>query len=90
MLTNLFLLCGAMLAVSSGPPCEVFFQAHRGGGNEMPENTLAAFKRAFEIPGAVPEVDLRTTQDGVIACMHDANRGPHVQCANALAGKSDQ
>ena len=52
-------------------PGEVYFQAHRGGLNEAPENTLAAFERAWDISGAVPEVDLRTTQDGVIVCIHD-------------------
>lgn len=48
-----------------------FFQAHRGGLDEMPENTLAAFRRAWSIPGAVPEVDIRTTADGVLICLHD-------------------
>lgn len=49
----------------------VFFQAHRGGMDEVPENTLPAFIHAWNIPGAVPEVDLRTTRDGVIVCIHD-------------------
>ncbi len=49
----------------------VYFQAHRGGLEEAPENTLAALEHAWSIPGAVPEIDLRTTQDGVVVCMHD-------------------
>lgn len=49
----------------------VYFQSHRGGLLEAPENTLAAFDRAWAIPGSVPEVDLRTTKDNVIVCMHD-------------------
>ena len=49
----------------------VFFQAHRGGLDEVPENTLAGFRYAWGIPGAVPEVDVRTTRDGVMVCIHD-------------------
>jgi len=49
----------------------VFFQAHRGGLDEVPENTMAAFRRAWGIEGAVPEVDVRATRDGVLVCLHD-------------------
>lgn len=60
-------------ALTASP--EVFFQAHRGGLNEVPENTMVALKHSWAIPGAVPEIDLRTTRDGVIVCMHDATPG---------------
>jgi glycerophosphoryl diester phosphodiesterase len=50
---------------------EVFFQAHRGAVDEAPENTLAALKLAFSVAGAVPEVDLQTTSDGEVVCLHD-------------------
>jgi len=49
----------------------VFFQAHRGGVDEVPENTLPAYEHAWKIPGAVPEADLQTTSDGVIVLIHD-------------------
>jgi len=52
-------------------PVRVHFQAHRGGLEEAPENTLAALRRAWEIPGAIPEVDVRTTRDRVLVCLHD-------------------
>jgi glycerophosphoryl diester phosphodiesterase len=52
-------------------PGDVYFQAHRGGIDEVPENTLVAYEHAWSIPGAVPEADLATTQDGVFVCMHD-------------------
>jgi glycerophosphoryl diester phosphodiesterase len=51
---------------------EAYIQAHRGGLDEVPENTLAAMRHAWSIPGAVPEVDLRTTKDGHVICLHDA------------------
>ncbi len=60
-------------ASGRGAPLEIeaFFQAHRGGLDEVPENTLAAFRHAWRIPGAVPEVDVRTSSDGVLICLHD-------------------
>ncbi len=51
---------------------QVFFQAHRGANREAPENTLAAFEHAWNQPGAVVEMDVRTTSDGVLICLHDS------------------
>jgi glycerophosphoryl diester phosphodiesterase len=52
---------------------EIYFQAHRGAIDEAPENTIEALKHAWAVPGAVPEVDLRTTKDGIIICLHDTS-----------------
>jgi glycerophosphoryl diester phosphodiesterase len=64
-----------MLALFSTPAVAeapaIFFQSHRGGMNEVPENTLTALEHSWAIPGAIPEVDLRTTSDEVIVCIHD-------------------
>lgn len=60
----------AAFSAVAEPPL-VRFQSHRGGMNEVPENTLVALEHSWGIPGAVPEVDLRTTSDGVIVCLHD-------------------
>ncbi len=60
------------LTALAGAQEQVYFQAHRGGLEEMPENTIEAFNHAWAIKGAVPEADLRTTADGVIICIHDA------------------
>lgn len=60
----LLMLCAAAEPIA-------WFQAHRGAVDEAPENTLAAVAHAWAVPGAVPEVDLRTTADGVIVCIHD-------------------
>lgn len=68
---------GLILAITAGaaavktPPAKVFFQAHRGGLLEVPENTLAALRHGWACSGAVPEVDLCTTKDGVLICLHD-------------------
>lgn len=53
----------------------VYFQAHRGAVDEAPENTMAAFRHAWGVRGAVPEADIRTTRDGVMVCLHDATPG---------------
>jgi glycerophosphoryl diester phosphodiesterase/endonuclease/exonuclease/phosphatase family metal-dependent hydrolase len=50
---------------------QIFFQAHRGAIDEAPENTLAAIKHAWNIPGAIPEIDLRATKDKELICIHD-------------------
>ena len=47
------------------------FQAHRGGFEEVPENTLASLRHAWSVEGAVPEIDLRTTRDHALICLHD-------------------
>jgi glycerophosphoryl diester phosphodiesterase len=52
-------------------PEPVFFQAHRGAIDERPENTMVALRHAWQFPGAIPEVDLRTTRDGVMICLHN-------------------
>ena len=67
-------LCGIAALASLGQlrfdPSTVHFQAHRGGAKEVPENTLAAYRYAWDL-GAIPEVDICETADGVIVCLHD-------------------
>ena len=58
------------MSVSAFSPDEVFFQAHRGGLREVPENTLAAYRYAWSL-GAIPEVDICSTLDKIIICLHD-------------------
>lgn len=46
--------------------------AHRGASNDAPENTISAFKLAWEQGADAIEGDFRLTGDGQIVCFHDA------------------
>ncbi len=46
--------------------------AHRGAHRGIPENTLAAYRRAIELGCDWIEVDVRTTRDGQLVSIHDA------------------
>lgn len=45
--------------------------AHRGASFDAPENTLAAYRRAWEQNADGAEGDFHLTRDGQIVCMHD-------------------
>ncbi|XP_067859304.1 glycerophosphodiester phosphodiesterase 1 [Heptranchias perlo] len=45
--------------------------AHRGGGYDAPENTLAAIRKAAEHNATGVELDIEFTSDGVPILMHD-------------------
>ncbi len=47
--------------------------AHRGASFDAPENTLAAFRLAWEQQADGVEGDFYVTKDQQIACIHDAN-----------------
>lgn len=46
--------------------------AHRGASEEAPENTLRAFRRAWEHGVECVELDVHVTKDGHVVVMHDA------------------
>lgn len=55
---------------ASDPLCIV---AHRGASHAAPENTLAAFRRAWREGADRIEADFRLTKDGRVVALHDAD-----------------
>ncbi len=47
--------------------------AHRGGGAEGAENTLAGIEKAWEIGAYGSEIDIQRTKDGYYVLNHDSN-----------------
>ncbi|XAR65539.1 Glycerophosphodiester phosphodiesterase [Bertholletia excelsa] len=45
--------------------------AHRGSSGELPEETLAAYKRAIKEGADFIETDILASKDGVLICFHD-------------------
>ncbi len=50
-----------------------FGLAHRGGAGPAPENTLAAFERAWSLGYQHLETDVHRTADGELVAFHDAD-----------------
>jgi glycerophosphoryl diester phosphodiesterase len=47
--------------------------AHRGASADAPENTLAAFRRAWHLGVEAIELDVHVTKDGEVVVIHDAS-----------------
>lgn len=45
--------------------------AHQGGENEVPSNTMYAYRRALAVGSDMLEVDIHTTADAHVVVMHD-------------------
>ena len=54
-------------------PPQSLITGHRGASSVAPENTLSAFRTAWEIGCDAVEGDFRLTRDGIIVCIHDSN-----------------
>ncbi|MBB6731555.1 glycerophosphodiester phosphodiesterase [Cohnella zeiphila] len=50
---------------------QIRWQAHQNSNIEVPENTMAAMRYAWDL-GGIPELDIRQTGDGVIVGIHDS------------------
>ena len=63
--------------------------AHRGAKRELPENSVAAFRRAFERGADAVELDVHATSDGVVVVHHDPTiRLPAERSKRAIAETS--
>lgn len=65
------LLTVMLLCLTADPNVE--FVAHRGESYDAPENTLAAFRLAWERDVSTIELDVHLTKDGQLIVCHDPN-----------------
>lgn len=65
------LIAVTLLLLTADPNVE--FVAHRGESYDAPENTLAAFRLAWERNVSTIELDVYPTKDGELIVTHDAN-----------------
>ena len=68
-----WVLCLAMLTATPVIAEQPAIVAHRGASKDAPENTLPAFKLAWQQGADAIEGDFHLTQDGKIVCIHDGN-----------------
>src|SRR5215471_14850334 len=57
-----------LLRASSGRPYAV---GHRGAMGHAPENTLASFRKGFELGAPLLELDVHLSADGHLVVIHD-------------------
>ena len=70
--TRYLLLAVLPALLAAAPAAAPLIIAHRGASRDAPENTLAAFKLAWERGADGIEGDFQLTKDGRIVCLHDA------------------
>ena len=71
-----FLLCLLLAPAAGAIAGEVLSIGHRGAAGLLPENTLAAFRRALELGVDAIEMDIHLTADGRAAVHHDHHLKP--------------
>jgi glycerophosphoryl diester phosphodiesterase len=64
-----------MIVAHASPVYALKLIGHRGASADAPENTLAAFRLAFEQGADGIEGDFYLTRDGQVVCLHDADTG---------------
>ena len=84
------LVATSLSLLLAGPAAGQLITAHRGASHDAPENTLAAFRLAWEQAADAIEGDFRLSSDGRIVCVHDADTKRvagvnHVVAATPLA-----
>jgi glycerophosphoryl diester phosphodiesterase len=88
--TMRLLIFAALAMLLATPAGAQLITAHRGASHDAPENTLAAFRLAWEQQADAIEGDFRLSSDGRIVCVHDADTKRiagvnHVVAATPLA-----
>lgn len=66
-----FMSLFAVPVFASNGKSEMVNVAHRGASGHAPENTMAAFEKAFEMKADFIEIDVQMTRDGRLVAIHD-------------------
>lgn len=70
---SVMILAGAIMVGGTAAVEAQMIVGHRGASSDAPENTLAAFRLAWEQQADGVEGDFYLTQDKQIVCIHDAD-----------------
>src|SRR5688572_26510626 len=70
------------------PPHALRLYAHRGASAELPENTMAAFRRALELGADALETDVHMTRDGHVMVSHDPDGRRRAGIAATIRGST--
>jgi glycerophosphoryl diester phosphodiesterase len=70
---SLFAIMGLLFSIGNVPAFSQIIVGHRGASFDAPENTLSAFKAAWDQNADGIEADFYVTKDGHLVCIHDAN-----------------
>ncbi len=73
------------LPTGDDPTARPLVLAHRGGAEEVPENTLVAFRHAAEAGADWFELDVQASADGVAVVIHDATLDRTTDCSGLVA-----
>lgn len=84
------MLLAGLACAAAAPPAQppLTIVAHRGLGEGVPENTLAAFRHSLANGVRIIELDLRTTKDGRLVILHDATLDRTTDCSGAVADRT--
>lgn len=74
--------------LAAGAAAAPLVVAHRGSSAASPENTLPAFEAGIEEDSDMVELDVRTTADGVLVCLHDATLDRTTDAETVLGRKA--
>lgn len=89
---TLTLVCSSLIAAPELTPAPatppkhggVYVVAHRGAHQGIPENTLAAYKRAIDLGADYVEIDVRTTRDDQYVSVHNREVDAYAQDRKGL------
>jgi glycerophosphoryl diester phosphodiesterase len=70
--------CAEQASLAPPKHGKVYVVAHRGAHVGIPENTLAAYRKAIELGADFVEIDLRVTKDRQLVSIHDSEIGGYV------------